>query len=92
MRFGCGPSPVDGPGGKRAWEDSRTREATIKSWAEAGVKSLHGSPSVDEAKARCGRVLEEVEAEVRQATLNEVEENAAQQGSGSRKRGYFKRG
>jgi len=47
------------------------------------VKSLHGCPSVEEAKARCARVLEEVEAEVRQATLNEVEQNHPQEGGSS---------
>lgn len=64
LRLGGAASSSDGPA---------AGSATIRGWAEAIVKALHGCPSVEEASKRCARVLEEVEAEVRQATLNEVE-------------------
>jgi len=88
-RVGCGPSSLDGPGGVSTGTGSSTREEATRGWAQAIVKALHGCPSVEEASKRCARVLEEFEAEVRQATLNEVEqapppssdEQAPQEGS-----------
>lgn len=76
LRVGCGPSSVDSSASTScgsASAGSTSRDATIQGWAEAIVRTLHGCPSVEEASKRCARVLEEVEAEVRQATLNEVE-------------------
>jgi len=68
LRVSCGAASVDSPRG-----GGSTSKETIRGWAEAIVKALHGCPSVDQAAQRCSWVLEEVEAEVRQSTLNEVE-------------------
>lgn len=67
-------SPERGAGSSTA-----SKEAAIRGWAEALIKTLHGCPSVEEAKRRCVGVLEEVDAEVRQATLTEVEQERPQE-------------
>lgn len=64
MRIDSGPLMTDTP--------SATPGSSF-SWAETVVKSLQGCPSVDEAVQRSSRVLTDMMAEVRQATLSEVE-------------------
>lgn len=49
------------------------KDNLVRCWAENVVKTLHGCPSVEEAVQRCSRVLTDIQAEVRQATLSEVE-------------------
>jgi len=49
------------------------RDISIRRVAEDIVKALHGCPSVDEALARCGRVLAAFEADVKEAALREVD-------------------
>jgi len=82
-RYGLGHTSVDSTGADNADLGSTPSEAKIRSWAEAIVRALHGCPSVEEASKRCSRVLEEVEAEVRQATLNEVDRTPVGGSSGS---------
>jgi hypothetical protein len=63
--------------------ENSEREASTRSWAEDIIKALHGCPSVDEACQRCMRILTDMEAEVRQATLREAEcESPSRSGNG----------
>jgi len=75
MRVGSGPSMLERPnvtelGGSNS---EASREASIHGWAETVVKSLQGSPSVDEAIRRSSLVLTDMAEEARKAILSEVE-------------------
>jgi len=54
--------------------------STQRGWSEELVRTLHGCPSVEEAIRRCGRVLADFEAEVRQ-TRREADAGEAGQES-----------
>jgi len=64
MRIDSGPLTTDRPS---------ATPGNSSSWAETLVKALQGCPSVDAAVQRSSIVLTDMAAEVRQATLNEVE-------------------
>lgn len=75
IRIDSGPSMLQRPevtelGSSNAEGSS---EASIHGWAETVVKTLQGCPSVDAAIQRSSRVLTDMVAEVRQATISEVE-------------------
>lgn len=55
------------------------REASIRVWTEALVRTLQGCPSVEEAMHRCSGALLEFEAEVRQTALREADAAAAEE-------------
>lgn len=59
--------------------EARAGNNPIQGWAEALVKTLHGCPSVEEAVQRCSRALSDVEAAVRQTTINEFDAAEARQ-------------
>ncbi|CAJ1442504.1 unnamed protein product [Effrenium voratum] len=49
-------------------------EVSVRHWAEALVKSLHGCPSVEQAVQRCGAALNDFGSEVRSAALREADQ------------------
>mmetsp|Transcript_37767 Transcript_37767/g.106752 ORF Transcript_37767/g.106752 Transcript_37767/m.106752 type:complete len:242 (+) Transcript_37767:103-828(+) len=68
-----GDGPEAGAGGDGGGASSGCdREATIRHWAEAVIRELHGCPSVEAASQRCVRTLAQFEAEVRQAAFREA--------------------
>jgi len=75
MRVGNGPSMLERSNVAELGSSNSeaSREASIHGWAETVVKSLQGSPSVDEAIRRSSLVLTDMAEEVRKATLSEVE-------------------
>mmetsp|Transcript_73684 Transcript_73684/g.117234 ORF Transcript_73684/g.117234 Transcript_73684/m.117234 type:complete len:232 (-) Transcript_73684:89-784(-) len=65
---------IEGSNTSAASSTDPSKEAMVRSWAEALVKSLHGCPSVEQAVHRCGVALTDFGSEVRAAALREAEQ------------------
>ncbi|CAL1144002.1 unnamed protein product [Cladocopium goreaui] len=65
---------IEGSNTSAASSTDPSKEAMVRSWAEALVKSLHGCPSVEQAVQRCGVALTDFGSEVRAAALREAEQ------------------
>eukprot|EP00434_Breviolum_minutum_P016306 symbB.v1.2.014368.t1/scaffold956.1/size149065/1 len=63
---------IEGSNPSAASSADPSKEASVRSWAEALVKSLHGCPSVEQAVQRCGVALTDFGSEVRAAALREA--------------------